>query len=48
MTSKTANKFALEVSARAVRMLRGQEGEYPSRWAAIMSIAGNVGCTRRC
>jgi transposase-like protein len=26
-------------------MLLDHEGEHPSRWAAIMSIAGKIGCT---
>lgn len=45
MTSKTTNKFSPEVRARAVRMLLDHEGDHPSRWAAIISIAGKIGCT---
>ena len=44
MTSKTTNKFSPEVRARAVRMPLDHEGEHPSRWAAIMSISGKIGC----
>ena len=41
---KTRPNYAPEVRQRAVRMVLGHEGDYPSRWAAIESVAKKIGC----
>lgn len=38
-------RYSPEVRERAVRLVIEQQGEYPSRWAAICSIASKIGCT---
>jgi transposase len=38
-------KYSSEVRERPVRMVRDHEHEYPTRWAAVQSIAGKIGCT---
>ena len=44
---KTTNKFAPEVRERAVRMVLDHEGDHPSRWAAITSIAEKMKALER-
>ncbi len=38
-------RYSPEVRERAVRMLFEHEKDYESRWAALVSIAGKIGCT---
>ena len=41
---KTSKSYSPEVRARAVRMVQEHGGENASRWAAISSIAAEIGC----
>ena len=45
MDKQQRRKFSPEVHARAVRMVIEHRGEHTSQWAAIVSIAGKIGCT---
>ena len=44
MTKQTSARYSPEVRARAVRMVLEHQGDYPSQWAAICSIASKIGC----
>jgi len=41
----TTKRYSPEVRQRAVRMVFEHQGEYPSQWAALGSIASKIGCT---
>jgi len=41
---RKSTKFSPEVRERAVRMVLEHRAEYESQWAAIVSIAGKIGC----
>ena len=41
----TQKRYSAEVRERGVRMVHEHQGEYPSQWAAITSIAPKLGCT---
>ena len=43
--SKTTNKFSPEVRERATRMVLEHRQDYPSRWAAVVSISEKIGCS---
>ena len=38
-------RYSPEVRERAVRMVFDHQGEYPSQWQAVVSIAAKIGCT---
>ena len=42
---KSGKKFSPEVRERAVRMAAEHASDHPSPWAAMVSIAGKIGCS---
>ena len=38
-------RYSPEVRERTVRLVFEHQGEYPSQWAALESIAPKIGCT---
>jgi transposase-like protein len=42
--SKTSTRYAPEVRERAVRMVFEHADQHTSQWAAIVSVAGKIGC----
>ena len=43
MTSKTTNKYALEVRKRPVWMVFNHERDHPSGWATVVAISEKIG-----
>jgi transposase-like protein len=43
--SRTTTKSSLEVRERAIPVVLNHEAEYPSRRAAVSSIAAKIGCS---
>jgi transposase len=43
--SSTSKRYSPEVRERAVRMVFEQQHAHGSRWAAIVSFVGKIGCT---
>jgi transposase-like protein len=42
---KKQTQYSPEVRERAVRLVFEHQSEHESQWAAIVSIAGKIGCT---
>ena len=43
--TKSSVRYSPEVRARAVRMVLDHQGDHPSQWGAMVSIAAKMGCT---
>lgn len=42
---RKSTKFSPELRERAIRLVGEVRGQHESQWAAVVSIAGKVGCT---
>jgi transposase len=42
---RKSTKFSPELRERAIRLVGQVRGQHESQWAAVVSIAGKVGCT---
>ena len=40
-----SKRYPREVRERAVRLVLEHQGEHPSQWSAIVSIASKIGCS---
>ena len=43
---KNQTSFSPEVRERAVRLVQEHRDEYPSLWAAVVSVAPKIGCNQ--
>ena len=43
--SSTSKRYAPEVRERAVRLVLERQHEHESQWAAMISVAGKIGCS---